>query len=222
MNKQEYIADLSYNLKDLPSEEFEDAIHYIEEYFDEAGVENEQTVIEELGSPAKLATTIRAEATIRSNQKPEVKQVDPTQNNQNIPPKNHSNNGLRTLVIIILGLFALPLALPLLVAIIALAFSLFIVILAFAVSGFAIAVALFIVGIPAIISSISLLSVNLADGLVALGVSLMAFGAGIVFILLFATLIRRFIQWSIHVVSSLFNRLNRKKTLNASTEGESV
>ena len=35
-------------------------MQYYNDYFDDAGSENEEKVIEELGSPAKLAETIRA------------------------------------------------------------------------------------------------------------------------------------------------------------------
>ena len=39
MNKNEYLAQLAHLLRPLPKEEFEDAMHYVEEYFDEAGTD---------------------------------------------------------------------------------------------------------------------------------------------------------------------------------------
>lgn len=51
MTKSEYMKKLSYSLRRLPKEDFNQAIDYFEEYFAEAGEENEQQAIEDLGSP---------------------------------------------------------------------------------------------------------------------------------------------------------------------------
>ena len=42
-------------LKRLPKEDYENAIEYFSEYFDDAGPENEQQVMEELGEPKEAA-----------------------------------------------------------------------------------------------------------------------------------------------------------------------
>ena len=61
MNREEYLKRLSFLLKDLPKEEIEDAIAYYEDYFDDAGAENEASVLRELGSPKKVAAIIKAD-----------------------------------------------------------------------------------------------------------------------------------------------------------------
>lgn len=48
MTKSEYMKKLSYSLRRLPKEDFNQAIDYFEEYFAEAGEENEQQAIEDL------------------------------------------------------------------------------------------------------------------------------------------------------------------------------
>ena len=55
MTKSEYMKKLSYSLRKLPKEDFNQAIDYFEEYFAEAGEENEQQAIEDLGSPEDAA-----------------------------------------------------------------------------------------------------------------------------------------------------------------------
>ena len=60
MNREEYLKRLSFLLKDLPEEEIEDAIAYYEDYFEDAGPENEQAILKELGSPQELANQIKA------------------------------------------------------------------------------------------------------------------------------------------------------------------
>lgn len=60
MNRTEYMRELDALLHGISKEEREEAMQYYNDYFDDAGSENEEKVIEELGSPAKLAETIRA------------------------------------------------------------------------------------------------------------------------------------------------------------------
>ena len=60
MTKQEFLQRLNRLLADVTQEEREEALRYYEEYFDEAGPEQEQAVLAELGSPEKVAAIIKA------------------------------------------------------------------------------------------------------------------------------------------------------------------
>lgn len=53
------MRDLARFLADIPADEREQALHYYEDYFEDAGAENEQKVIEELGSPVDVAKQIK-------------------------------------------------------------------------------------------------------------------------------------------------------------------
>ncbi len=61
MSKEAFIRRLRELLAGLPQSEASEAIQYYEDYFADAGVENEEKVIEELGSPEKVAANIRAD-----------------------------------------------------------------------------------------------------------------------------------------------------------------
>lgn len=61
MNKEAFIRRLRELLAGLPQNEATEAIQYYEDYFADAGAENEAKVIEELGSPEKVAANIRAD-----------------------------------------------------------------------------------------------------------------------------------------------------------------
>ena len=61
MNRIEFMTELAALLQDVPVEERRDAMKYYNDYFDDAGEENEQRVIEELESPVKVAATIKAD-----------------------------------------------------------------------------------------------------------------------------------------------------------------
>lgn len=66
MTRAEYLSELDSNLITLPREERDMAVRFYEEYFDEAGPEKEQEVIEELGKPYQLAKTIIGETSAYS------------------------------------------------------------------------------------------------------------------------------------------------------------
>lgn len=66
MTREEYLKELDSNLITLPREERDMAVRFYEEYFEDAGPEKEQEVIEELGKPYNLARTIIGETSLYS------------------------------------------------------------------------------------------------------------------------------------------------------------
>lgn len=58
MSKKEFMEELEVLLGELPREEREEAIRYYESYFEEAGAEQEQVVLDELGSAGRIAAQI--------------------------------------------------------------------------------------------------------------------------------------------------------------------
>ncbi|WP_367559765.1 DUF1700 domain-containing protein [Streptococcus iniae] len=58
MTKDAYLRALDKYLKKLPEQDYQDAMDYFQEYFDEAGPENEEEAITELGSPKEAAREI--------------------------------------------------------------------------------------------------------------------------------------------------------------------
>jgi len=59
MNKQEFMKELGLLLADIPEVERKEALAYYEDYFLDAGEENELSIIRELESPLKVAQTIK-------------------------------------------------------------------------------------------------------------------------------------------------------------------
>ena len=60
MSKQEFLRELERSLV-IKGEEKDEVMRYYTEYFEEAGPENEQAVLEELGDPKMLAEKLNAE-----------------------------------------------------------------------------------------------------------------------------------------------------------------
>ncbi|HIT06995.1 MAG TPA: DUF1700 domain-containing protein [Candidatus Scybalocola faecipullorum] len=59
MNRSEFMFQLAQHLADLSQAERSEALKYYQDYFDDAGPENEQNIIEELGSPEAVAASIK-------------------------------------------------------------------------------------------------------------------------------------------------------------------
>ena len=59
MSRTEFMNQLKNLLWDIPECEREEALNYYEDYFDDAGAENEAQIIASLGSPEKVAAIIK-------------------------------------------------------------------------------------------------------------------------------------------------------------------
>ena len=68
MNRIEYMRKLASLLQDVPAEERVATMQYYNDYFDDAGKENEQEVIGALGNPARAipASSVRPDTQIPS------------------------------------------------------------------------------------------------------------------------------------------------------------
>ncbi len=179
MTKTEYMKVLSKKLRRLPKEDYERAVEYFEEYFADAGLENEQKAIEDLGTPEEAARELI---------------MDLAEKNADKPPKT-VKRGMRAIWIGILGICAAPIALPLalvFIILIACAFLVvFCVLLCIVIAGVSVAAG----GIISTIAGAAVLFQSFADGLCNLGFGLGCFGAGLLFtygsILLFGWTVRK-------------------------------
>lgn len=107
MNRNEYMAALRRALSVLPEEERASALRYYEEYFDDAGPENEQKVISDLGAPDKVAEQILADYR-------ELTAV-PHQSTDGVPGKSkRRRRGVPPWLLLVLVLLAIPVGVPLL------------------------------------------------------------------------------------------------------------
>ena len=61
MTRDEFMKELAYLLQDIQDEDKDDAVQYYTDYFEEAGPDKEAEVIQELGSPERIAAMIRAD-----------------------------------------------------------------------------------------------------------------------------------------------------------------
>lgn len=152
MNKYEFLSQLRAALSTLPREERDAAMSYYEEFFSDAGEDNEQAVIASLGTPQELAKSIISENT---KDPPNTEQGGTqTQYSGFTPPPTNAQQsprwtGGQLALVIIFAVLSSPIWLGLLAGIFGIIVGLFGVIIGL-VGGFATsAVALFVAGIVA-------------------------------------------------------------------------
>lgn len=169
MTKTEYLAKLTKYLRKLPQKDYEEALEYFMEYFEEAGPENEAQVIAELGTPKEAAHEV----------------ITRLLDEKIIEDKSSLRNKTTILWIAILAVLASPVALPILLFFLAMLMTLLMIIFAVIVTALALTFALLISGVYTFFTSFSLLSVSLASTLFGAGLGLLMFGGAL--LLLFAS-----------------------------------
>lgn len=197
MNRTEFMTHLAALLQDIPVEERRDAMQYYNDYFDDAGVENEQQVIKELESPQKVAAKIKADFKMSgqdagNGQFTETGYQDARFEQMAAPSAGYTaedsarqqknDRTLKIVLIILIVLVGLPVALPLAAGVLAAVFGIiagvFGFLLALVVTSFAIAVA----GVSLVVAGVIYLLPELAVGLALIGVGLIITVIGVIFI----------------------------------------
>ena len=115
MTREEYLDILQNNLHGIPPQEAENIMEYYREYFDDAGVENAEKVMQELGAPEQLAKRAAADAAAEngfagaagSGQNPGFG----SDNGQTAAKKKHTAAGITSAVMVAAGLFTVGTAL---------------------------------------------------------------------------------------------------------------
>ncbi len=190
MTKKEYMKKLAYQLRRLPKKDYDKAMDYFEEYFEDAGTEHEQKAIQDLGTPEEAASALI---------------LDLAQENAAKPPKTMKRR-FSALWIAVLALFAAPIALPLALGILAVIGAVILGILA-VVGGILISALAAVAGsILGIIGGIAIIPQTFGGGLITIGFSLMMIGCGIL-VTYFTILLAR---WLIVKLAGLLGRLVRR------------
>lgn len=168
MTRTEYLAELQNQLRKLPQDDFQEAMDYFTEYFDEAGPENEAQVIADLGSPKEAASEILGRLL---EDKIEI---------EDKKPKHYA----KIIWLTILSILAAPAALPLLFAIIALVLAILFAIGAIIFSLIILGVSFFANGCYVLFDSFSYLATSINSTILSFGMGLIMIGGSLLAIYL--------------------------------------
>lgn len=191
MSREEYLRALSRELRRLPKDEYEKAMDYYVEYFEEAGPEREQEIIMDLGSPKDVAAQIIMDAAVERMNKPE-KSV---------------KRGLSTVWVIALAVCAAPIALPLAITILAMAGCVLMMAGAVLLCALILEAGVVAAGVVAVVGGIILLFSHPLSALTITGMGLFMIGISILGAFVLCLLFRGMI----HVIQAMFQRIMRRR-----------
>lgn len=232
MNRNEFMSRLSQLLVGVSQEEKEEALTYYENYFEDAGPENEQKIIRELESPEKVAEIIRrdlgiTDLVVSPQKKGEWKEQQNSsqqqgqwssrnaQNsrNQGTQKQSQSSSSTKETIIIVLLVALLVLTCPIWIGFVAGVLG---TILGIFAGLFGVCLGGLIAGVLLLIFSLGLLiGGHAALGLLCLGIGLLLFTLGILAAVLLTLLCGMFIPWLWKQVVKLWNKLFGKKGAKA-------
>ena len=199
MNRASFLKKLRGKLQRLPAHEIDAALAYYEEYFDEAGEENEQRVIQQLGSPSHVASQIMADYAL--------KDLEATSTSTSTSTKKN----MSAIWLIILAIISAPLSLPLLVVAIALIFSFGAVIFSVIIAIIATVLGIFFGGIAALISGFFILTKDWPTASLFMGVGFIVTGLGILLFPIVARLIKTIVVVCVEALGKLFHKITKKR-----------
>lgn len=218
MNKEEFLRQLEALLSGISEEERADAMAFYRSYFEDAGVENEASILEELGSPQKVADSIMKNLGIEggyyntfANRDTEYyKNVNDTINHLgNAPEKD--NSGMKALGIVAL-IFTSPLWLSLLMVVVFVLIALVMAIFAVAIAVVAVMVSLVIVGFVLMGAGFAtMFGGSPAVGIGLLGGGLIVLALGLLAVVLVVWVFGVFVPWAVKGIVKLCKKPFEKR-----------
>lgn len=186
MNRNEFMTELAALLQDVPVEESREAMQYYNDYFDDAGEENEQSVIDELKSPSRVAATIKADLSGGGSAEGEYSETgysDKRFDKKDVPAGREgysyegqepprTNRALKIILIIAIIVVGVPVIIP---AAVGIAMTVITCVAAI----FLFFIALVIASIAVVIAGISIFCIGIANLVPALAVGLALVGTGL-------------------------------------------
>ena len=222
MSRWEFMSQLEKLLLYVPIQEREEALQYYNDYFEDAGQENEQEVIAALGSPEKMAENIKRDIQ-QSNYGVEPDRVEPgkemveyrsqpeiIEEPMKNMPKSNMPGWLKIVILIcaapvLIGLFG-----GLFGAVMGLAGGIFGVLLAGIVTFGVIGLVCPIAGIIMVLAGIGISLGNVMAGLCVIGVGLLCAALGVAGICLEVLLVGKWIPAFLKGIRKFFQKLKRR------------
>lgn len=235
MSMEQFMKELEFLLQDVSDEDKEDALQYYRDYLEEAGPEREAKVLEEFGSPERVAAMIRAD--LAGNLKDggeftdhgydderyrdpnyqvakrfEVPEVMEKKYQEQTPPR--TSKTLKIILWIVLILVAAPAVLGIGGGAVGLLTGAAGCLIALAVCGGVFTICFLIAGVAVGAWGIVQVFLEPVTGLLFIGIGLLCLGLGLLLLAFSVLFYGKFLPWLIRVIvdgiSSLLHRERRK------------
>lgn len=220
MTKEQFLFQLEQQLLDIPQDEREEAMEYYRDYFDDAGKENEEQVIAELGSPKKVAASIKeglkgaAGDASGSGQLPQPRgaKSDSGENRR----RQQTDSRSKWIIILIVGIFTFPVWIGLAAGVFGILIGAICVLVALAAAAVIITVAGLVAGvICAVVGITRFFTAGFISGLMTFGAGMLLFATGCLFLAFLVLVFGQFVPWLLRSISNVLHRgLNRRRRVN--------
>lgn len=201
MSREEYLNQLHKYLRKLPRQDYEDAMEYFTEYFQETDEEGAVELMKELGTPKEAARELMANLLDKKIEDHQSYEADGQTRAE------QKGSGKHILWIALLVLFAAPVGAPLLVALAAVVLALAVCVLAILLCVVLLAASLVLIGGKIVARGILAVPVSMSGFAMLTGSGLLAVGAGILGVLLCVYLCK----WSGVLIAKLVRRIADRK-----------
>lgn len=217
MNRIEFMRQLESLLQNISPTEREEALQYYNDYFNDAGPESEQDVIEALGNPAKVAENIKRDLygsgygdnVYQRNADKAVIQYQST-----AAEAKKENNKMSTgmvVLIVILCVLASPIILSVGAAIVSVLFGLLAAAISTIVGFGAAALVLFVVTVMLLVVGIMCIFYSPLTGVALIGGGLVCGGLSLLFLMLVVAIAGILLPAMCRGIGSLWHNISGKK-----------
>ncbi|KRK80170.1 DUF1700 domain-containing protein [Companilactobacillus nodensis] len=198
---ESYINEFEVYLSQLDEDERKDVLEFYREFIIDANLDTSDKIINELGTPKHLARKVLTDYSIKMSEE-DYQNV----NDGNVPTEQKAKKNVRMIWLIILGLFATPVAIPVAIALI-LMLVLVVGMAVFGVLLFVFLVALSVIlGVGSIFVGLSVMMQSLATTLFYVGAGFLILGVDFFLI----PIIIAIFKWAFQVVVIFFRWVGKK------------
>ena len=223
MNKQEFLRQLETLLQNIPTSEREEAMEYYRNYFEDAGPEKEEDIIQELGSPEKVAESIRKDIFGEQMNSYQSAKGEGTSSAERLPYSTYEsskearkNKTQRNILLVLLLIFTFPIWISVLAVIFGLSLGLVGTLFGIIVAGVAMVFSGFLAGFVLIGAGIAKIFVGFpAVGIMVFGAGLIALALSVLGVLVMAWIFGGILPWIGRGIGALFRKIFGRKMKGA-------
>lgn len=202
METNPYIKELAKYLTQLTKDEQADVLDFYSEYILDAQMTSEAMIVHKLGTPKQLSRKILADYSIRALDNKEAGQP-------HYEPKSKKN--IRMIWLVILALLASPVAIPLIIAVIAVVIGFFIAIIGVLIALIVTLLGIVIAGLAAIVGGITVWGASIPTSIFFMGVGVAALGLMLIIAPIGYLVIKALIQMTANFTQWIYNRYIKNK-----------
>lgn len=213
MRKDAFLKRLEMLLSDISAEEREEAMAFYRGYFEDAGEENEEAILAELGSPENVAETIKRDlgmVAVTAHKRTEDHSTNSYETYTDSKQEQEKKNSWMLPLIIIIAVITFPIWFGVLMGIIGMLFGLSIALITITFAVFVVGAVFVGLGI-AMLAGFGMAIVSIPVGLAFVGSGLLVLASGLLLVLACVVVFGKFLPWACKGIINLCKKPFAKK-----------